>query len=112
MPANVYFKLDRDVSPLKDHILVHNMEQGEKLTKGGILIPDDNGKNSGIRPRWCQVYKVGANIDYVKEGEWILVEHGRWTFGIPMELDGTEFYIQRVDVDGILLAQPEKPNTI
>lgn len=109
MPANVYFKLDRDVSPLKDHILVHNMEQGERLTKGGILIPDDNGKNSGIRPRWCQVYKVGSNVDYVREGEWILVEHGRWTFGVPVEFDGKEFYLQRVDVDAILLAQAEKP---
>lgn len=112
MPANVYFRLDRDVSPLKDHILVHNMEQGEKVTKGGIILSDDNGKDRGIRPRWCQVYKVGANIDYVKEGEWILVEHGRWTYGVPLELDGNEFYIQRVDVDGILLAQADKPEGI
>jgi len=109
MPANVYFRLDRDVSPLKDHILIYNMDQGDKLTKGGILIPDDNGKDRGIRPRWAQVYKVGSNVDYVRPGEWILIEHGRWTYGVPVELNGEELYIQRVDTDAILLAQAEKP---
>ncbi|MNK54718.1 Chaperonin 10 Kd subunit [compost metagenome] len=116
MPANVYYRLDRDVSPLKDHILIHNMEQGDKLTKSGIIITDDNGTNRGIRPRWAQVYKVGSNIDYVKEGEWILIEHGRWTFGVPMELtDGEEtreIYLQRVDVEGILGVSSEKPSDI
>jgi co-chaperonin GroES (HSP10) len=112
MPAYNSFRLDRDVSPLKDHILVYNMEKGEKITRGGIILGDDNGKDRGIRPRWCQVYKVGANIDYVSANEWILVEHGRWTYGVPVELDGNEFYIQRVDTDAILLAQSEKPADI
>lgn len=112
MPAMNYFRLDRDVSPLKDHILVYNMEKGEKITRGGIILSDDNGKDRGIRPRWCQVYKVGSNIDYVSAGEWILVEHGRWTYGVPVELDGNEFYIQRVDTDAILLAQAEKPSDV
>ena len=116
MPASVYYKLNADVSPLPDHILVHNMEQGDKLTKGGILIPDDNGKDRGIRARWCQVYKVGSNIDYVAPGEWILVEHGRWTFGVDVafEKDGEEstLYLQRVDTDAILAASPEKPEWI
>jgi co-chaperonin GroES (HSP10) len=117
MPANVYFKLDRDVSPLSDHVLVFNMEKGDRLTKGGILIPDDNGKDRGIRPRWCQVYKVGSKVDYVNAGEWILVEHGRWTFGVDVTLtneDGTkqEIYLQRVDTDAILAVQEDKPSDI
>ena len=112
MPANVYFRLEEDVRPLKDHVLVYNMEQGDKLTRGGIIIKDDNGTNRGIRPRWCQVYKKGANIDYLENNDWILVEHGRWTFGIPMSLDGVEYYIQRVDTDAILLVQSEKPSDL
>lgn len=107
MPAVKYFRLTEDVSPLPDHILVYNMEQGDKLTHSGIIIPDDNGENSGIKPRWCQVYKTGKNVDYVKPGEWLLMEHGRWTYGVPVELtsDGetVEHYIQRIDVDAILL---------
>lgn len=117
MPAPVYFRLDRDISPLKDHILVFNMEKGEKVSKGGIILRDDNGKDTGIRPRWCQVYKVGSNVDYVKEGEWILVSHGRWTYGVPLDLKDEhgnihEVYVQRVDVDEILLAQEEKPSEL
>lgn len=114
MPRSVYFKVDKDINPLADHILVHNMEQGDKLTKGGILIPDDNGKDRGIRPRWAQVYKVGSNVDYVEPGQWVLMEHGRWTFGIKMELqqeggEVEEHYVQRIDTDAILLVTDENP---
>jgi len=111
MPASVYFKVNEDISPLADHILVHNMEKGDKLTKGGLLIPDDNGKDRGIRPRWAQVYKVGSKIDYVEPGQWVLIEHGRWTYGVDMELqkDGVveKHYIQRADTDAILLVADE-----
>ena len=58
-----------DLNPLKDHILVYEMENGEKITRGGIIITDDNGKDRGIRPRWAKVQKVGSNIDYVSAGE-------------------------------------------
>lgn len=117
MPASEYFRLDRDVTPLKDHVLIYNMEKGERISKGGIIIGDDNGKDVGIRPRWCQVYKVGSNVDFLKEGEWILVSHGRWTYGVPLDLtdeegNKKEIYIQRVDVDEILLAQDDQPEGI
>lgn len=115
MPASVYFELEQDVSPLPDHILVYNMEKGERITKGGIILRDDNGKDEGIRPRWCQVYKAGANIDYVRNGEWILVEHGRWTYGVkvrPKGAEGEEVYLQRVDVDAILGVSETKPEGI
>lgn len=102
-----------DISPLPDHILVINMEKGEKITKGGIILRDDNGKDHGIRPRWAQVYKVGHRIDYVKPGEWVLVEHGRWTYGIEAHVvkDDKEevLYVQRIDNEAILLVSDECP---
>lgn len=116
MPSTVYSKVSGDVSPLSDHILVVNMEQGEKVTKSGIIILDDNGKNQGIRPRWAQVYKVGRNVDYLEPGQWVLIAHGRWTFGVPMELpeadEGELFYLQRADPDGILLVSDDRPENI
>lgn len=111
MPASGY-RIQEDVSPLKDHVLVVNMEQGERTTAGGIILRDDNGKDHGIRPRWAQVYKVGSNVNYLEPGQWILVEHGRWTYGIVVELpeaEGDDFYLQRVDVEGILAVSDEKP---
>jgi co-chaperonin GroES (HSP10) len=111
MPATELNKVRGDVNPLPDHILVVNMQKGETVTRGGIILTDDNGKNSGIRARWAQVYKVGTNIDWVSPGEWILVEHGRWTYGINVERPGEaeEIYLQRVDVDAVLMAADEQP---
>ena len=113
---STYTKIYGDVIPLSDQILVVNMEQGEKVTQSGIILLDDNGKNQGIRPRWAQVYKVGKNIDYLKPGEWVLLAHGRWTYGVPLELpeadEGEIFYLQRADPEGILLVSDEKPKGI
>lgn len=105
-------KIFGDISPLKGHVLVVNMEKGDRVTRSGLIITDDNGKDRGIRPRWAQVYKVGADVDYVEPGEWVLLEHGRWTHGVEMVLpenpDET-FYVQRADVDAILLVSDERP---
>lgn len=107
------YKVKGDINPLPDHVLVINMEKGEKVTKGGIILRDDNGKDHGIRPRWAQVYKVGERIDYVLPGQWILVEHGRWTYGVEASVQegGQEevLYIQRVDTDAILLVSDVCP---
>lgn len=86
------------------------MEKGDKLSKGGIIVLDDNGSDRGIRPRWCKVYKVGSKIDYLQEGEWILVAHGRWTWPVNCTTaDGTTHQIQRVDTKDILGVSKKNP---
>jgi co-chaperonin GroES (HSP10) len=113
MPSTIYNKISGDIRPIKDHVLVVNMEQGEKVTEGGIIVLDDNGKDRGIRPRWCQVWKVGPTHVDLEPGQWILVEHGRWTYGIETAIpeggDEEVFYVQRVDTAGILLVSDEYP---
>jgi len=92
------------VSPLADVILVYGMEHGDQILSSGIIIPDDNGKSSGIRPRACIVYSVGNNIDYIKPEEKILVSHGRWSRGFKIkEKDGSIKVVRRVDPKDILL---------
>lgn len=105
MSRSAYQVLFEDVEPLSDYILVIDMEDGEKVTEGGIITLSDNMKETGIRPRWATVYKVGKNVDYVSPGNKVLVEHGRWTYGINMDVDGKEMYLQRVDPNGILLVE-------
>lgn len=102
-------KIYGDISPLKGHILVSDMEKGDRLSRGGIIITDDNGQNRGIRPRWAKVYKVGSDIDFIEPGEWVLMEHGRWTHGVEMITPDQTLYIQRIDVDAILLVADENP---
>ena len=75
---------DRDVFAIKDHVIVADMDFGERVTKGGIIKLEDDGKDEGIRPRWGRVYSVGPEQKDVKIGEWVLVKHGRWTRGVDI----------------------------
>jgi co-chaperonin GroES (HSP10) len=89
--------------PLRDNVILTNLERGERKSMGGIIIPDDDGKDTGIRARWGQVYAVGPEQKDVKVGEWILMQHGRWTVGADLKLEGSEkFRFWRADPKGIL----------
>ena len=99
------------IKAIGKNILAVTMEKGERTTAGGIVIPNDDGKESGIRPRWCQVYDVGPNSelkDDLNEGDWICVAHGRWTEGI--QLEGVTVW--KIDPNGILLHSEEHPDGI
>lgn len=101
------------VKPIRDHVLIRDMEFDAVTTAGGIYIPSQNGKVEGIKPRWGKVYAIGPEQKDVKVGEWIYVEHGRWTRGITLEdADGNEIIIRRVDNDAILLQADEPPKDV
>lgn len=86
-----------DIRPLKNKVLVHRVESGSKLTRHGIIIPDDDGKERGIRERWGQVYAVGSDVTDVKVGDWVLIKHGRWSRGIDVENNGEKTTIRQID---------------
>ena len=95
--------------PIKDHVIVTDMSfEGRQLSSGIVLLGDD-GKTDGIRPRWAKVYKVGPEQKDVVPGQWVFVEHGRWTRGLKVEIDGNEFVVRRVDPTAIIGVQDEQP---
>jgi co-chaperonin GroES (HSP10) len=99
------------VRPLSKDLLVINMDMGEMTTSGGIVIQSDDGKAHGVKPRWAQVYKVGSECGInVKEGQWILIEHGRWTRKIKIDDGESEKEFQKVEVKSIIAVADEKPN--
>jgi len=99
--------------PIRNHVLVCDMEFEATVTSSGIYIPSQNGKTEGIKPRWGRVYAVGPEQLDVKVGEWIYVEHGRWTRGAIVEDDaGNELVVRRVDNDAIMLQADEPPNDV
>ncbi len=104
-----------EIRPLRDKILVKKIDKGMRKTAGGIILPQSDSAgdgNSGIRPRWAQVYAVGSNIDYLKKDQWILMEHGRWSFAVNIQ-DGDEIVDLRLaDPKGILGYQDEKPEGV
>ena len=96
--------------PLHDNVLVTDMSFEEQTTASGIVIQSDDGKAHGIKPRWARVWSVGpAQLD-VQVGEWILVEHGRWTRGLDIEDNSGTRTIRKVDPKDILLISDEQPD--
>jgi len=91
------------VQPLGSTVLVSDMNFEHRVTTAGIILPSDDGKSSGIRPRWCRVYAVGPDQTDVAVGQYILVAHGRWTRGIKIEDPEGVKTIRKVDVNDILL---------
>ena len=94
---------------IKKDIIVTDMTFDERISQGGIIIPNDNGTSKGIRPRWGQVYAVGPAQQDVQVGQWICVAHGRWTRGLDIEDESGKRTIRKIDPKDILLVADERP---
>jgi len=92
-----------------DHVIVCDMNFEERITHGGIVLPNDDMKSAGIRPRWARIYAVGPNQHdpELQVGKWIWISHGRWTRGVDIEDEEGKKTIRRVDNGDILLASDE-----
>jgi hypothetical protein len=82
---------------------------GRKLSSGIYLLNDD-GKTEGIRPRWARVYAVGPEQTDVKVGQWVYIEHGRWSRGLEVEIAGEEFTLRKADPKCIIFVSDEEPD--
>jgi hypothetical protein len=101
-----------EIRPLRDSVIVTDMTfEGRQLQSGVILLGDD-GKTDGIRPRWACVYAVGPDQHDVVPGQWILIEHGRWSRGLKILKEGNEFTIRRADPKAIIFVADQKPDNI
>lgn len=96
------------LKPLNDSVIVSDMLFDQRISRGGLILLNDNGTTHGIRPRWAQVYAVGPTQTDVKIGQWVLVAHGRWTRGIDIEDESGKITIRRVDPKDILLVSDEQ----
>lgn len=95
---------------LYDHVLVTDMDFGEIKTQSGIILRSDDGKSHGVKPRWGKVYVVGHEQKDVKVGQWILIEHGRWTRKMVIDDGDGVKNVHRVDVNGIMAVSDEAPS--
>jgi co-chaperonin GroES (HSP10) len=109
--SKIHIKVDyRKIQPTHKNIIVTDMEFGERVSTGGVILIGDNMEERGIRPRWCHVVAVGPKNKDVKPGEYILVAHGRWSRGIDMtDDDGNTVTIRMVDPKDVLLSSDELP---
>ena len=106
-------KVQGKIKPLKDKVFVSNMEFGMERTTSGLYIPSADGKTQGIMPRWGQVWAIGDEQTDVSIGDWVCVEHGRWTRTIEYKNeDGSITEVRMVDSDAIMMVSDEKPNDV
>lgn len=96
-----------ELRALKNYIIVKDMNFEFRTTLSGLILPSDDKKSSGIRPRWAEVINVGPDNTDVKVGQYILVEHGRWTRGARIRLNGEEMVVRKVDPNAIIFISDE-----
>ena len=99
-----------NIRALNDAVIVSDMSFDERITHGGIVLPNDDMKSSGIRPRWGKVYAVGPEQTEIQVGQYILISHGRWTRGIKIDDGNGEKTIRKVDNKDILLVSDNPVN--
>lgn len=99
---------------LKNKVLVTELEFGMKKTAAGIIIPDDDGKQHGIRSRWARVYDVGSNVTDVKKGDYVLLKHGRWTRTFEFDTwDEGKIKLNMIDYpDAVLVVTDTRPSDL
>jgi len=97
----------QQLHPVKDNIIVSEMNFKERFTQSGIILHSDDGTALGIRPRWGQVYAVGPDQQDVAVGQWVCVAHGRWTRGVEIEDEAGRKTIRKIDPKDVLLISDE-----
>lgn len=97
----------KGLKPVHDGVIACDMQFDIRLSSGGILLPNDDMKSSGIRPRWAKVYAIGPTQTDIKVGQYILISHGRWSRGVKIEDDEGEKVIRKIDPNDILLVSDE-----
>lgn len=97
-----------------NRLLVTDINFDEQQTQAGIIITSDNGKPRGIHPRWGKVYTKGPlNNDDYEIGDWVLIEHGRWTRSFKISTNNSEPYdVWMVESESVLGFSDKKPNDI
>jgi co-chaperonin GroES (HSP10) len=100
---------DGDANPVGNRVFVKEMHFGEQKTKSGLIIMDDDGKTRGIYPRWSQVHAKGPeNNDPYNVGDWILVEHGRWTHAFKVN----DIELRMAEAEAVIGWADERPNSV
>lgn len=97
------------VQAIGDKILAEMIDKPENLkkTKSGIFISEKDGTADAIKPRWFKIHAVGPEVDFVTEGQYVFVEHGRWSAGMKVD-DETKLYL--LDNKDLWLVSDEEPD--
>lgn len=94
-------------------VVVVDIDHGITSTASGVIIPDDDATERGIKCRWAKVFAVGEEVNDIKVDEWVLLQHGRWSpYFKEYDENGKETKFWLVDYPtGVLAVCDERPDT-
>lgn len=108
-----YNTIKATIKPIRNRVIVSDMYFGEQKTRGGLIITSDDGKTRGIYPRWGKVHAKGPdNAEDYQVGDWVLIEHGRWTRSVNVDEGSGEIELRMVEAESILMYSKEKPDDV
>jgi co-chaperonin GroES (HSP10) len=102
--------MDTGVTPINDKLMIDILDRGIQKSRAGIILPDDDFSERGIRVRKCRVLAIGpeAKREGIGVGDLIMVDHGNWTRGIDLKLpDGTTKKVWFTNVESVLMVIEE-----
>ena len=101
------------IRAIADHIICTEADFGDHVTDYGLVVKSTAGQSQGIAARWFKVHAIGPKVTMpLSSGQWLLVEHGRWTDAMEVRNDDGDLESYwRVDPMGCLVVQDEKPES-
>jgi len=102
------------VKAMRNKILAEMIDNPgeETTTEGGIILLEKDGTENAVRPRWFKVYSLGEDIDWLTEGAYVLVDHGRWSNGIKVDEELKVYLLDNKDCLMVSEKNPMLDNTI
>lgn len=107
------------VNPIKDWVFVDIYDNGQKLTKGKIILLSDESfdansikrgtdRHPGIRGRWAMVIGTNQRAEDrgIKVGQKVFLDELKWTRGFATER-GTHKKAWAIKIDDILLVDED-----
>ena len=106
--------MSRSIKATANKILAEMIDKPgeEKTTAGGLILKEKDATEAAVRPRWFKVYSVGSEIDWIKEGEYVMVAHGRWSNGLKIDEDLKLYLIDNDECLAVNDTNPMEDNTI
>jgi co-chaperonin GroES (HSP10) len=99
--------------PIRNRVIVSDMYFGEQKTKSCLILRNDDGTTRGIYPRWGKVHAKGPeNTEDYNVGDWVLVEHGRWTRSVNVDEGSGEVELRMIEAESILMWSTDKPDGV
>ena len=96
------------VKAFGDRILAEMIDKpdGYKKTASGLFLADKDATTEAIKPRWFKVTSIGERVDFVNEGQYVLVAHGRWSQGVSVDSETTVWLLDNDEILGTSETNP------